>query len=361
MKNTYFRAKSWFNSLNLRNFWVQGWRSHPIKTLSILFGLGLCLSLVVTACSADNKNDTATSGTGQTKAAEVVRIGYQKSGIFFLIKNRGGLEKRLAPTKVEWKEFSSPTPLIEALGAASIDIGQTGDAGTVTAQAGGIDLLAVGTSRPSPKNIAIVVKKDSPIQKVSDLKGKKVGFNKGSNAHYLVITALEKAGLKYTDMVPVPLLPPEGRAAFEKGSIDAWAIWDPFLAAAEQQAQARVIVDGNGSDESFREFYIALQSFTQQNPTIVQSIITEAKEVGDWAMKNPKEVAKILAPALKQDVAVLELSEGRKTRYGAAPIQPEAVQELQKVADKFYALKLIPREIKVAEVAWSSQKQAEKQ
>jgi sulfonate transport system substrate-binding protein len=160
MKNTYFRAKSWLDSLNFKNFWRQGWRSHPIKTLSILFGVGLCLSLVVTACSADNKNDTATSGAGQTKATEVVRIGYQKSGIFFLIKNRGGLEKRLAPTKVEWKEFSSPTPLIEALGAASIDIGQTGDAGTVTAQAGGIDLLAVGTSRPSPKNIALVVKKE---------------------------------------------------------------------------------------------------------------------------------------------------------------------------------------------------------
>lgn len=359
MRNTYFRAKKWLKSPADKNLQNYGWQSHPIKTLSILFGLGLCLGLAVTACSANNNGSRATSDSGQTSPAQIVRIGYQKSGIFFLVKNKGGLEKRLTPTKVEWREFTSPTPLIEALGAGSIDIGQTGDAGTVTAQAGGIDLLAVGNSQPSPKNIAIVVKKNSPIQKVSDLKGKKVGFNKGSNAHYLTVTALEKAGLKYTDIQPIPLLPPEGRAAFEKESIDAWAIWDPFLAAAERQADARVLVDGNGSDESFREFYIAQRKFVQQHPTTIQSIITEAKEVGDWAMKNPKEVAKILAPELKQDVATLELSEGRKTRYGATPIQPETVKELQLVADKFHALKLIPNPIEVAQIAWTNQKQAE--
>ncbi|MGL5077951.1 MAG: aliphatic sulfonate ABC transporter substrate-binding protein, partial [Waterburya sp.] len=200
----------------------------------------------LSACNAKKSTAPGTTSTSDSATVKTVRIGYQNSGVFFLVKNRGGLEKRLAPmnVKVEWSEFSSPTPLIEALGAKSIDIGQTSDAGVVTAQAAGVDLLAVANSRPSPQSLAIVVSSDSPVQKMEDLKGKKLAFNKGSAAQYLVTQALQESGLSYSDIKPVFLLPPEGRAAFEQGSIDAWAIWDPYLAAAQKESQARVLVNG---------------------------------------------------------------------------------------------------------------------
>lgn len=332
-----------------------------IKIFSLLFGIGLSLSLLVSACAANSNSMNSTNShaapvaDNTTPAQEkVLRIGYQKSGVLFLVKHRGGLEKRLKPLNVDvkWHEFPSPTPLVEALGAESLDIGQTSDAGAITAQAAGIDMVTVANSRPSPKSLAILVAKDSPLQKITDLKGKKVAFNKGSVAQALIIQALTSAGMKYSDIQPVFLQPPEGRAAFERGSIDAWVVWDPFFAAAERKANARALVDGEGLNP-FREFYLASRQFADENPDIVKQVIAEAQEVGKWATKNPQEVAKFLAPHMKLDVATMKLAESRKTRYGAQLIQPEALAEQQKVADNFSQLKLIPKPIEVANAAWS--------
>jgi sulfonate transport system substrate-binding protein len=327
-------------------------------TFILLFGTGLCASLLFSACNAGNSpapNTTSAATTSPTSAQErVVRVGYMKSGVLFLVKHRGGLEKRLKPLNVDvkWHEFVSSTPLIEALAAESIDLGQSSDAGTVSAQAGGLDVVTIANSRPSPKSVAIVVSKDSPIQKVADLKGKKVAFNRNTAAQTIVVQALTTAGLKYEDIQPVFLQPPEGRVAFERGSVDAWAIWDPFLAAAQRKANARILVDGEGV-APFREFYLASRQFTEKNPTLVKQIIAEAQDVGDWAMKHPKEVAKFLAPYMKLDVQTMELAESRRTRYGAQPIQPEALAEQQKIADAFSQVKLIPKPVEVADAAWS--------
>ncbi|MGL5078007.1 MAG: aliphatic sulfonate ABC transporter substrate-binding protein, partial [Waterburya sp.] len=208
-------------------------------------------------------------------------------------------------------------------------------------------------SRPSPQSLAVIVPSDSPVQKIADLKGKKIGFNKGSVGQYLVAQALQKSGLSYSDIKPVFLLPPEGRAAFEQGGIDAWAIWDPYLAAAQKESQARILLNAKGLTQ-FREFYIASRSFAQENPDLIKQIIAEAQAVGDWAIANPQKVAQLLAPELKLDVSTHELAESRKTRYGARPIESEAVAEAQQVANKFYQLKLIPKEIQTKNIVQSN-------
>ncbi|WP_142978114.1 ABC transporter substrate-binding protein, partial [Klebsiella pneumoniae] len=84
----------------------------------------------------------------------------------------------------------------------------------------------------------IVVAENSAIKSVADLKGKRVGLNKGSDVNYLLVAALEKAGLSYKDITPVYLPPADARAAFQRGAIDAWVIWDPFLAEVETNAKA---------------------------------------------------------------------------------------------------------------------------
>jgi sulfonate transport system substrate-binding protein len=369
MKNFCLSINLSFEHFNFTNLLLKGWRLAlrlaeqlpKSRTFTWLFCLSLCMSLSISSCNANQavKSPTAPGLTSDPATVKTLRIGYQNSGVFFLVKNRGGLEKRLAPmnVKIEWSEFTSPTTLVEALGAKSIDIGQVSDAGAVTAQAAGVDLVAVANSRPSPQSLAIVVPSDSPVQKIEDLKGKKIGFNKGSVGQYLLAQALQKSGLSYSDIKPVFLLPPEGRAAFEQGSIDAWAIWDPYLAAVQKESQARVLVNAKGLTQ-FREFYIASRSFAQENPDLVKQIITEAQVVGDWAIAHPQKVAQLLAPELKLDVSTLELAESRKTRYGAKPIQSEAVAEAQQVANTFYQLKLIPKEIQTKNIIWSNQQQA---
>src|SRR5580692_580975 len=150
-------------------------------------------------------------------ADKVVRVGYQKYGTFLLLKARGLLEKKLAPIgfTVAWTEFPGGPQLLEALNVGALDFGITGEAPPIFAQAAGAPLLYVANEPPAPRAEAILVPKDSPVHSVAELKGKTVALNRGSNVHYLLVKALEKAGLNYTDVKPVFLAPADARAAFE--------------------------------------------------------------------------------------------------------------------------------------------------
>ncbi|CAO3358966.1 Alkanesulfonate ABC transporter substrate-binding protein SsuA [Azospirillum melinis] len=183
-------------------------------------------------------------------AEKQVRIGYQKYGTLIILKEQGLLEKRLESLgyDVVWTEFPGGPQLLEALNVGALDFGTTGEAPPIFAQAAGAPLLYVGYEPASPKGEAILVPKSSTIRSVAQLKGRKVALNKGSNVHYLLVKALEKAGLSVADIEPVYLPPADARAAFERGAVDAWAIWDPFYAAASVATGARTLTDGTGTD-----------------------------------------------------------------------------------------------------------------
>ena len=225
--------------------------------------------------------------------ADTLRIGYQKYGTLVLLKARGTLEQRLAGQgfDVQWTEFPGGPQLLEGLNVGSIDFGVTGETPPVFAQAAGADLLYVAYEPPAPTSEAILVPKDSLITSVKDLKGKKVVLNKGSNVHYLLVRALEEAGLKYTDIQTVFLPPADARAAFERGSVDAWVIWDPYQAAAEQQLQARTLRDGKGIVDN-NQFYLATRPYAKQHPNVIQTLVEEVRAVGEWSKANPEEVTR---------------------------------------------------------------------
>jgi sulfonate transport system substrate-binding protein len=235
------------------------------------------------------------------------------------------------------------------LNAGSIDFGHTGEAPPIFAQAAGAPLVYVANEPPNPKGEAILVPKDSPIQDVAGLKGKKVVFNKGSNVQYLVVEALTAAGLKYSDIQPIYLPPADGRAAFEQGSVDAWAIWDPFFTVAKRATGARILKDGEGLVAN-REFYLAAKPFNDQYPDRIKAILEELQKVDEWAATQSTEVAKLLSPELGIDVPALE-EISRRRPYGMQPITDEVVTYNQKLADTFWDLKLLPKPIKISEVA----------
>ena len=281
------------------------------------------------------------------QASREVRIGYQKYGTLTLLKGRGTLETRLAQKgiKVKWTEFPAGPVLLEGLNVGSIDFGTVGEAPPIFAQAAGASLVYVGNEPPSPASEAIVVPKGSSVRSVADLKGKRVALNKGSNVHYLLVKALEKAGVPYTDVQTVFLAPADARAAFERGAVDAWVIWDPFLAAAEKQLGARVLADGKGLVAN-HQFYLASRSYAQANQETLRIVIDELAKVDAWGSKNLKQVATILAAQTGLDTPVLELAAQRYT-YGVLPVTPQVLAEQQKIADVFARLKLIPKPIVV--------------
>lgn len=311
--------------------------------------LGYLSAAVLGALAAGLPN----SVTAQTKT--VLRIGYQKYGTLVILKGRGSLEKRLAAEGVEvkWTEFSAGPALLEGLNVGSIDFGTTGEAPPIFAQAAGADLVYVGNEPPSPLSEAILVPHNSPLKTVADLKGKKVAFNRGSNVHYLLVKALEKAGLAYTDIQTLFLAPADARAAFERGSLDAWVIWDPFQAAAEVQLKARVLTDGSGLVAN-HQFFLASRSYAQRNPKIVSIVLDELDQVDQWSSKNLKEVAGILAAQTGLDQPTVELATKRLS-YGVRPVTPSVIADQQKIADAFYQLKLIPKKISVKDAVLSLQ------
>ena len=333
-------------------FLAQLWRSH--FSLAVLFLLGIGLNWAIAACNntPPPTGSASPAASPTATAAKVVRIGHQKFDPFTLVKARGGLEKRLQPlgVSVEWKEFQSGPPMLEALNVGSIDIGRTGDAPPVFAQAANAPLLYIGGSAPKDRSSGILVPANSAIQTLADLRGKKIAFTKGSSANYLLAKALKSAGIKWADIEPANLTPADARAAFQQGNVDAWVIWDPFYAAAQAQKEVRVVKDSKGLAAN-RDFYLANKSFAQPNVKIIEAIREETQAVATWADANPAEVVKILAPILNVDVSILDVVTRRRS-YGFEPIQADMVAEQQEIADTFFELGLIPKQLKVEEVVW---------
>lgn len=286
------------------------------------------------------------------KPENELRIGYQKYGTLILLKASGELEKRLAPlgVKVTWSEFPAGPQLLEGLNVGGVDFGTTGETPPIFAQAANAKIKYIGYEPPAPRGEAIVVQSNSNIKTVADLKGKKVVLNKGSNVHYLLVKALEKAGLKYSDVETVFLAPADARAAFERGSVDAWVIWDPFLAAAETSIGAKVIQDGTNTVNN-HQFYLAEESYASKRPDVVAIIFDELKKVNDWAVTKPKDVANALAPLTGLDTVTLEKALQRGG-YGINYLNEKVIAEQQKIADTFYDLKLIPKKLDIKSVVW---------
>ena len=281
-------------------------------------------------------------------ADKTLRVGYQKYGTFLLLKARGLLEKKLQPLgySVAWTEFPGGPQLLEALNVGALDFGITGEAPPIFAQAAGAPLVYVANEPPAPRAEAILVPKDSPIHSLAELKGKSVALNKGSNVHYLLVKALEAAGLNYADIKPVFLAPADARAAFEHGSVDAWAIWDPFQAAAEITLEARTLGNGEGGVASNRQFYLGEQKFVAANPAAVEAILASIREIDSWAKDHVDEAAAELSPAVGIPAPILKLALSRQS-WNVKPIAPDVAADQQKIADVFYTLKLIPKPIKI--------------
>ncbi|WP_207476789.1 sulfonate ABC transporter substrate-binding protein [Arenibaculum pallidiluteum] len=286
-------------------------------------------------------------------APKEIRIGYQKNGLLLIAKQRGLFEKRFADQgiTIRWAEFSFGPPLLEALGTGSIDYGTTGDSPPIFAQAAGANLLYVAAQPAAGSGSAILLPKGSTIRSLADLKGKRVGFAKGSSSHNLTIAALEKADLTYSDVTPVYLPPADARAAFDRGSIDAWTIWDPYYAVAEQGDGVRILATGKGIAPQ-NSYLLANRDFTQRNPETVAAINEVLAEVARWAAENRDEVARVLAEATGIDRAIQTRAVAR-TEFAVTPVTEAIAAEQQSVADRFHALGLIPRPIAVRDIVWA--------
>jgi sulfonate transport system substrate-binding protein len=298
------------------------------------------------------------SGLGSTAWAKTtppkeVRIGFQKgSAILVLVKKQQAIEARLKSlgvTHVKWVEFQFGPPMLEALGAGAIDLGSVGDTPPIFAQAGGSDLVYAAAT-PSAQH-AVLVPKNSTIKTLADLKGKKVAFGKGSSAQNVTVKALALAGLKFDDIVPTYLSPADATAAFNGGNIDAWVIWDPYYAIAEERYGARVIADTSDKRLASSSYFIASRSFATQQPVVLSTVLDEIRKVTLWAGNNREELAKLASEATGIDVKSWSAAFAR-AEFSLGPVNDAHIAQQQQLADAFQALGIIPKKLNVSEIVW---------
>ncbi|MGW4681130.1 aliphatic sulfonate ABC transporter substrate-binding protein [Micromonospora taraxaci] len=297
---------------------------HRRLLTAALTTVALLATVAVSACGG-----SADAGGAESK----LRIGYQRFGGLSLVKARG------AAPNVEWSLFESGPALTEALKAGSIDIGQVGEAPPVFAAAGKIPFSIIGTSAPIPQGEAVLVKADRGYRSFADLRGKTVALNKGSNVHWLLVQLLKANNMTLKDIQVKYLKPAEGRPAFDGGQVDAWVIWDPYFALAEQPG-VQVLADATNL-ASNREYVLAAPGAVEKRSDDIRAFLQRYREVTDWGIANPEERASTLAPELKipQDVTSRALARSARP---LAPVTPAIGDELQAITDSFIALDLIP-------------------
>lgn len=280
-----------------------------------------------------------------------IRIGYQKTGVLVITRQQAILEKKFSARQIgiKWIEFTSGPPLLEAMSTGSVDFGAVGDTPPIFAQAANANILYVAGSSIT-NGQGILVPENSGIRTLAELKGKRVGFTKGSSAHNVVIATLEKAGLTWADITPVYLTPPDAVPAFANGSIDAWAVWDPYFAIGEKRQSGRILVNAHEVAKT-NSFYLANRDFANTYVSETREVIDGLAEAARWAEGHRGEVAAALAAVTGVPLEVQTVAANRAS-FLIGPITDEIVTTQQAVADRFHRLGLIPKPIVVRDIVW---------
>jgi NitT/TauT family transport system substrate-binding protein/sulfonate transport system substrate-binding protein len=283
------------------------------------------------------------------RAANTLRMGFQKGEpILLALKAAQTLEKTLQGWDISWTEFQFGPPMMEAMRVGGIDIGAVGDTPPIFAQAARGKLVYIAGQRAGGQ--AVLLPNGSKIQTIQDLKGKKLAFGRGSSAHSLALKVLEKAGLTYDQIEPVYLGPADAAAAFEKGAIDAWSIWDPYYALFQDRPGVRTLItdaDVGGQNS----FFMARNGFTKDNPAIAARIVDAFIQTGAWARGHRGEMAGMLAASTGMDRAAIGKAVDRAP-FEIKFMDQELTQSQQQVANRFRALNLIPTDIQIASIVW---------
>lgn len=262
-----------------------------------------------------------------------VRIGYQPSSSVLLVgKAKGFYEKEMAKqgAKVEWIPFLSGPVMIEAAAGDRVDILGVGNMPVLVARAGGIDLKVIAKAAFNPATNAVLVRPDSPIKTLSELKGKKVAAQLGSSVHYFLYQLLNPLGLSMDDLQLVNLAGPDQGPALESGAVDAIVLWMPYRTQLEMAGKARVLADSSHVPGSL-SFYAVRNSFGTANPDLIEAFLKATQATNTYMRKHKEETVELLAKESQFPKAAL--AENLKGFDWSLRITPKDVAEMKDIKD----------------------------
>jgi sulfonate transport system substrate-binding protein len=304
-------------------------RSRLRNAGATLFGAALGFALAASALAAD---------------AVTLRVGDQKGGNRSLLEI-AGLAKDL-PYKIEWSEFPAAAPILEALNAGALDVGYTGDLAFLTVFAAGAPIKAIGGTRADARTQAILVRKDSPIKSGADLKGKRLAGTRGGWGQFLIDATLEKAGHRIDEATFAPLGPVDAKIALVAGSIDGWAVWEPYVSYATLKDNARIVADGEGLTPTIT-FLVASDQAIATKRTAVKDLVQRLNKARLWSLDHLPEYARSTADLTKLPEDVL-LSAYTAQRTSPIAIDGSIVNEVQEASDRATRYGIISKTLDVS-------------
>lgn len=299
----------------------------------------LMFAFLLTAC-----------GSVEGKSKEI-KIGYQKSAISLLLKNNKDFENELKEKgyTITWSEFNTGISIMEALSAGSVDFASAGDMPALFALARGNDFRYIASQPDSAATEGIVVRKDSDIESLEDLRGKKVAFNNASIAQYLTLKALEKGGLTMDDVKATHLEPSEANIAFEKGDVDVWVTWDPYMTVAENNGHT-ILQTAEGL-VPYRSFHFSSAEMTEDYTEVVEIYVKYLNQIGEEINEDPTEAAVLMEEVTKVPADVWKIAL-KRSENDAQYIDDEAINDINTQAQDLFDVGLIDEEINLENKIW---------
>lgn len=262
-----------------------------------------------------------------------LNVGDQKGGYEAILRASGELDD--LDYRIKWSTFTSGPPLLEAVSAGAVDIGGVGNTPPVFAAGSDTNIVVVGASHGSSAGEAIVVPKDSPLRKPEQLKGKSVAVAQGSSAHFQLVPSLKKAGLSITDVKLNYLQPADALAAFSRGKVDAWAIWDPYTSQILRAGNARALTTGGGvvNGLGYRVASPASLKDKRKSKALGDPLV-RLERAQNWVFEHPEEWAKAWAKetGLPYEVALGAVKLTYGTRVPVAIDEAAIASEQARVA-----------------------------
>ncbi|GAB3213621.1 ABC transporter substrate-binding protein [Marinactinospora thermotolerans] len=309
-----------------------------------LLALAVTTALLVsgTACS---------TGAATTTDPDTVTllVGDQIAGARPLLEAAGELDD--LPYAIEWSTFTSGPPLLEAVHAGAVDIGQVGNAPPVFAAAAGSDIRIVAAFDSSPKGSSVLVPPDSAITDPADLRGATVAVARGSSAHAHLLGVLDGEGIGFDELEVEYLQPADALAAFSEGRVDAWAVWDPYVAQAESLAGARILVDAEGYSNTY-SFQVANAAVLEDpaKEAALEDYVERIHRAVLWSREHPERYAEVWSQHSGLPVEITRVAAQRRAAT-PRPVDDALVDSEQALADAFAEAGEIPSAPDIADVA----------
>lgn len=315
-----------------------------IGEMSLKLFVILVFSILLTAC-----------GTAESKSKEI-KIGYQKGATMLSLKDNKDFEKELQEKgyTITWSEFNTGSSILEALNAGSIDFSNAGDMPTLFALAKGSDFKLIASNPDSPATEGIVVGKDTDIESLEDLKGKKVAYNNASIAQYLIVKALETVDLTIDDIESVHLAPSDASIAFEKGDVDAWVVWDPYMTVAENSGN--IILQTAEGIVPLRGFHLSSTEMTENYQEVIETYVKYVSQIEEKIDHDPTEAAELMEEVTKVPADIWKIAL-KRSNYDVQYMDDNALIDLETQAQDLLDIGLIDNAIDFEDKIWRPESQ----